>query len=95
LATYVALQIVKIVDIAFQVLIWLVIIRVLLSWIRHDPYNPIIKFIYDVTEPVMKPFYKLVPVVGGIDFSPIIVIFALTIAQRLLHEILYMLLTGF
>jgi len=95
LSTYTAVQIINIVNIAFQVLIWLVIIRVLLSWVRHDPYQPIIKFIYDITEPVMRPFYKLVPVVGGIDFSPIIVIFVLTIVQRLVTQILYMLLTGF
>lgn len=95
MSTYTAVQIINIVNIAFQVLIWLVIIRVLLSWVRHDPYQPIIKFIYDITEPVMRPFYKLVPVVGGIDFSPIIVIFVLTIVQRLVTQILYMLLTGF
>jgi YggT family protein len=95
LSTYTAVQIINIVNIAFQVLIWLVIIRVLLSWVRHDPYQPIIKFVYDITEPVMRPFYKLVPVVGGIDFSPIIVIFVLTIVQRLVTQILYMLLTGF
>ncbi|HPF43700.1 MAG TPA: YggT family protein [Syntrophomonadaceae bacterium] len=95
MSTYTAVQIINIVNIAFQVLIWLVIIRVLLSWVRHDPYQPIIKFVYDITEPVMRPFYKLVPVVGGIDFSPIIVIFVLTIVQRLVTQILYMLLTGF
>lgn len=95
MSTYMAVQIINIVNIAFQVLIWLVIIRVLLSWVRHDPYQPIIKFVYDITEPVMRPFYKLVPVVGGIDFSPIIVIFVLTIVQRLVTQILYMLLTGF
>ncbi len=95
MSTYAAVQIINVVDIAFQVLIWLVVIRVLLSWVRHDPYQPIIKFVYDITGPVMKPFYKLVPVAGGIDFSPIIVIFVLTIAQRLVHQILYMLLTGF
>ncbi len=95
MSTYTAVQIINIVNTAFHVLISLVIIRVLLSWVRHDPYQPIIKFVYDITEPVMRPFYKLVPVVGGIDFSPIIVIFVLTIVQRLVTQILYMLLTGF
>ena len=92
MSTLVAIQIIKAVDIAFQVLIWLVIIKVLLSWVRHDPNNPIIKFIYDITGPVMRPFYNIVPVMGGIDFSPILVIFVLGIAQRLVHQILVMIL---
>ncbi len=92
MSTLVAIQIIKAVDIAFQVLIWLVIIKVLLSWVRHDPNNPIIKFIYDITGPIMRPFYNIVPAMGGIDFSPIIVIFVISIAQKLIHQILVMLL---
>lgn len=92
MSTVAAYQIIKAVDIAFQVLIWLVIIKVLLSWVRHDRNQPIIKFIYDITGPVMKPFYNLVPVIGGIDFSPILVIFVLSIAQRLVHQVLVMIL---
>ncbi len=95
MSIYAALQLVNIVDIAFQVLIWLIIIRVLLSWVRHDPYHPIIKFVYDVTDPVMRPFRKIIPAAGGIDFTPIIIIFVLTIVQRLVHDILLALLTGF
>jgi YggT family protein len=95
LSTYFALQIINIVDIAFQVLIWLIIIRVILSWVRHDPYNPVIKFIYEVTDVVMKPFHRIIPTAGGIDFSPIIIIFILSILQRVVHDVLFMILTGF
>lgn len=95
MSTYSALQIINIIDIAFQVLIWLVVIRVLLSWVKHDPSQSLFKFIYDVTDPVMKPFRKIVPAAGGIDFSPIIIIFVLTMVQRLVHEVLFRLLTGF
>lgn len=90
-----AILIINTVDIAFQVLIWLIIIRVILSWVRHDPYHPIIKFIYDVTDPVMRPFHRLIPTAGGIDFSPIIIIFVLTIVQRLVHDVLVLILMGF
>ncbi|NLB53302.1 MAG: YggT family protein [Syntrophomonadaceae bacterium] len=95
MSTYFALQIINIVDIAFQVLIWLIIIRVILSWVRHDPYNPVIKFIYEVTDVVMKPFHRIIPTAGGIDFSPIIIIFILSILQRVVHDVLFMILTGF
>jgi YggT family protein len=62
--------IIQIVETAFTVLVWLIIGRCILSFIRHDPYHPIIKFIYEVTEPVMSPFRRLLPPAGGLDFSP-------------------------
>lgn len=57
-----------------QVMIYLIIVRAFLSFIRHDPKQPVIRFIYDVTEPVMAPFRRFVPAAGGIDFSPILVV---------------------
>lgn len=80
------------VDVAFQVLIWLIIIRCLLSFIRHDPRQPVFRFIYDVTEPVMRPFARLVPPVGGIDFSPILVIMVLDLVWKLIHQFLWRLM---
>jgi YggT family protein len=69
---------------AFEVLNWLIIARVLLSWIRHDPYHPVIRFIYEITEPVLKPFRRLIPPMPGmpIDWSPIIAIFVLQFIER-------------
>ena len=95
MSTIVALQIISIIDTAFQVLIWLVVIRVLLSWVKHDPSQAIFKFIYDVTNPIMRPFRRIIPVAGGIDFSPIIIVFVLSMVQRLVHDVLFKLLTGF
>ncbi len=85
-----AYQIIQIVNIAFQVLIYLIIGRCILSFIRHDPYNPIIKFVYDVTEPVMAPFRRLLPMGYGIDFSPILAVFALSLANKLVIQIISM-----
>ncbi len=51
---------------------WLIIIRALLSWVNPDPYNPIIKFLYGVTEPLLAPFRKIIPIYAmGLDISPI------------------------
>ncbi|NLW92232.1 MAG: YggT family protein [Syntrophomonadaceae bacterium] len=66
---------------ALEVLKWLVIARCILSFVRHDPYQPVIKFIYDITEPVMAPFRRLLPAAGGMDFSPIVLFFAIQILQ--------------
>lgn len=87
-----AANIILFVNLTFQLLIYLVIGRCILSFIKHNPYQPIIKFIYDITEPVMAPFRKLIPATGGIDFSPIIVILALSLAQKIIINILHMVL---
>jgi len=85
-------NIILFVNLAFQLLIYLVIGRCILSFIKHNPYQPIIKFIYDITEPVMAPFRKIIPNAGGIDFSPILVILALSLAQKLINDLLLMIL---
>ena len=83
---------IQIINIAFSVLIWLVIIRCLLSFIPHNPYQPLIRFVYDVTEPIMAPFRRLIPPIGMIDTSPIVVVFALELVRRVMIELIWMLL---
>jgi YggT family protein len=62
-------------DLALNIYMWLIIARALLSWVNPDPYNPIVRFLYNVTEPVMSYLRRRVPVVfGGLDLSPLIVI---------------------
>lgn len=59
--------------------------RVLLSWFPQiDRSNPIIRFIYQITEPILKPIRDLLPQTGGIDFSPLIVFLLITVLMRLL-----------
>lgn len=81
-------QIIQVVDIAFEVLVWLIIARCILSFVRHNPYQPVIRFIYDVTEPIMAPFRRMIPAAGGIDFSPIIAVLVIEMVRRLLIKIL-------
>lgn len=51
---------------------WLIIIRALISWVSPDPYNPIVQFLYKVTEPLLAPFRKLIPMYSiGLDLSPV------------------------
>lgn len=62
---------------------WIVIARAVLSWVNPDPYNPIVRFIHNVTEPVLYRIRKKIPVdFGGIDFSPIIVILVVIFLQN-------------
>ncbi|MEN6439243.1 MAG: YggT family protein [Syntrophobacter sp.] len=61
----------------------IIIIRALLSWVNPDPYNPIVRFLYSVTEPVLYRVRRVIPAyAGGIDFSPIIVILILLFLEQ-------------
>jgi YggT family protein len=61
---------------------WILIARAVISWVNPDPYNPIVRFLYNVTEPVLYRVRRLVPsVFGGIDLSPLILILALQFLQ--------------
>jgi YggT family protein len=63
-----------VIDYVLIFFMWIIIARAVLSWVSPDPYNPIVRFIHNVTEPVLYPIRTRLPVVfGGMDFSPIIV----------------------
>ena len=74
---------------------WVVIIAAVMTWIEPNPYNPIVRFIYSVTEPVFEWIRNHLPVVfGGIDFSPLVVIFGIQIIQQVLLPTLRQALIG-
>jgi YggT family protein len=54
------------------------IARIALSWIPHNPHNPVITFLYKITEPVLEPVRRIIPSIGGIDISPIVVFIGLS-----------------
>jgi YggT family protein len=82
------------VDWAIQVLILLVIVRVLLSWVPSVDYrHPLISLIVRMTDPILLPVRRILPPIGGFDLSPIIAILLLNLVQRLLHQLLFALLT--
>jgi YggT family protein len=67
-----------------------VIVRVLLSWIQVETNHPIIRFVFNITEPLMAPIRNLLPTTRiGIDFSPLIVLFLLELIQKALVNLLY------
>lgn len=75
----------RIVNIGLTIYMWLIIIRALISWINPDPYNPIVRFLYRATEPVLYQIRRLIPLRGlGMDFSPIIVILIIVFLQSFL-----------
>lgn len=75
----------KILDIVLTTYMWIIIARAILSWVNPDPYNPIVRFLYSITEPVLYAIRRRIPFAfGGIDFSPMIVILVLLFLQNFL-----------
>jgi YggT family protein len=63
---------------AIQLYTFVLLARIFMTWIPNlDPYNPIVRFLIQVTEPVLEPARRLIPPIGMIDISPIVVFFAL------------------
>ena len=72
-----------------SVIQWLVIIAAVISWVNPDPRNPIVQFLYRSTEPILRPFRKLLPPrrTGGIDFSPLLVILVILFIKTFLARL--------
>jgi len=74
-----------IIDLTVTVYIWIVIGRAVISWVNPDPYNPIVRFLQETTEPVLARIRRVVPLFGGgIDFTPMILILGLIFLRSFL-----------
>ncbi|OPX84680.1 MAG: YGGT family protein [Pelotomaculum sp. PtaB.Bin104] len=76
------------VDVAFTVYSYLLIFRILLSWFKHNHYQPIIRFVYEITDPYLNIFRKLIPPFGMLDLSPIVALIVLQLLQMLVYRII-------
>jgi YggT family protein len=75
----------KIADMLLEIYKWIVIIAALISWVSPDPYNPIVRFLRNVTEPVFRPIRRLFGHrLGPVDISPIVVILGILFIQMVL-----------
>lgn len=79
----------RLLDLVLNVYMWVIIVRALISWVSPDPYNPIVKFLHRVTEPVLAPIRRwlgnMVPAMRfGMDLSPLLVIMVIMFLQSLL-----------
>ncbi len=76
------MNIIRSILVIFQLIL---LARVLLSWFPNfDRSNPIVRLIYDITEPVLRPIRNLLPQTGMVDFSPLIVFLILSVLMRFL-----------
>lgn len=86
------LIIVRIINLLFNALYILILARVIFSFIRVSPYHPtwgpILRAVYNLTEPIIAPVRRFLPPMGGLDFSPMIVLILASVLQRLLIGVL-------
>lgn len=79
------LAIANVLDIVLGVYKWIIIIAAVVSWVNPDPYNPIVRFLYSVTEPALRPIRRLIGYrLGPIDISPLIAILIILFIQKFL-----------
>jgi YggT family protein len=75
-----------------EIYFWIIIARAVLSWVNPDPFNPIVRFLYRVTEPVLRPVRRRMPDLGGLDISPMVVLFAIHFLKEYLVPVLHRLM---
>jgi len=86
----------RLIELVLNIYIFIVVARALVSWVSPDPYNPIVRFLHNATDPVLYRMRRLLPFsTGSIDFSPMILIFLLYLVQGFLVNMLLSLSRSF
>jgi YggT family protein len=78
------MAIAKLINFVLSAYIWVVIARAVISWVNPDPYNPIVRFLRQVTDPLLMHIRRYVPIMGGMDLSPMILILIIIFLQSFL-----------
>jgi len=82
---YLLVALAQVLNLVLTMYMWLIIARALLSWVNPDPYNPIVRFLYNVTEPVLAWLRQRLPLVySGLDLSPLLVLLAIVFLKNFL-----------
>ena len=85
----------QLLEILYNILFYSILISVVLSWVAPRGYNPAIKLLYDLTDPLLSFFRRYLPPMGGIDLSPLIALFALQFAKMAIMPLLHQLIVVF
>jgi len=83
------ITILQFISLILNLYIWVVIIAALITWVQPNPYNPIVRFLWGITEPVYAFIRRYIPTIfGGIDLAPLILIVALQFIDMFLVKLL-------
>ena len=81
-------MLIQLVQTLFDVYTFILLARVLISWFQVDPYNPIVRVLFQLTEPLLAPIRRWLPPSGPMDFSPIVAFIAITVVERIVVALL-------
>ena len=85
----------RFVDLILNLYMWVVIAAAVISWVSPDPRNPIVRFLYGVTEPVLYRIRRLIPTsFGGIDIAPMLLILAIIFVKMVILNTILGMLAG-
>jgi YggT family protein len=91
-ANFFLVAVANVVNLVLVAYMWIIIARAILSWVSPDPFNPIVRFLYRVTEPVLRPIrYRLPTMAMGLDLSPMVVLLGIYFLRQFLVPVLYQL----
>jgi YggT family protein len=79
----------RLLDFVFWLLNLSILLRVLFAWINPDPYNVLVRLVYDVTEPILSPLRRYIPLVAGIDITPLVALVILELLHRVLIALIF------
>jgi YggT family protein len=78
------LAIPEMISLIINIFLFAILIQVIMSWVNPGGYNPVIKLIHGLTEPLLAPVRRRMPDMGGLDLSPMIVMIGLVVLEMLL-----------
>ncbi|MCU0464979.1 MAG: YggT family protein [Anaerolineae bacterium] len=80
--------ILSIISLALSVYSFILLARVLMTWFPNvDPSHPVVRFLYEATEPVLAPVRQLLPPMAGLDLSPVVVLVAISLIRTLILRV--------
>ncbi len=79
----------NILDNLLEIYTVIIVIRAVISWFSPSPYNPLYRLLIQITEPIIEPVRRIMPNLGGIDLSPIIIIFIIHIIRSVVLPLLF------
>ena len=84
------IAIARVLDILLNITMWILVAQAVISWVSPDPYNPIVRFLYSATEPILRPIRRRMPMhTMGMDFSTIVAILIIIFLQSFLVNTLF------
>jgi len=79
----------RLIDMLFWLLDLAILVRVLFSWVNPDPYNSLVRLVYQVTEPILAPLRRIIPPLGGLDLSPMVALVLISLVREILIALLF------